>query len=229
MTLRCSRRWLSLLAASVVFGLLVGCGGGSEGPLTNSDPGLNNLNVVVAFGDSITQGSECPCVPYPARLAGLIGKVVYNAGVGGSKATSNINRTQQVINKYHPAYMLILYGVNDVIHSIDSSAIIGSLSQMVNICKANHVVPVLATYPMPITGHRFFAGSTVRLNGQIRSLAEAAGIRCVDLEKEFSTGYDNTDPIRSRPITDPTLYMPDGLHPNDAGTQVMALSFADLF
>ena len=60
-------------------------------------------------------------------------------------------------------------------------------------------------------------------------IASANGIRCVDLEKEFSTGYDNTDPIRSRPIVDPTLYMPDGLHPNDAGTQVMALSFADLF
>ena len=80
-------------------------GGDSEGPLTNSDPGINDLNVVVAFGDSITQGSECPCVPYPARLSGLIGKVVYNTGVGGSRATANINRTQQAINNQYNAFV----------------------------------------------------------------------------------------------------------------------------
>lgn len=228
MTIHCFRHGLSALAVSLVCGLMIGCGGG-DSALSNPDPGVNDLNVVVAFGDSITQGSECPCVPYPARLSAMIGKVVYNTGIGGSKATSNINRTQQVINKYHPAFMLILYGVNDVIHSIDRNAIIGSLNQMVNICKANHVVPVLATYPMPIAGHKFFAGSTIRLNGSIRDLATALGIRCVDLEKEFSTGYDTTDPLRTRPIADSSLYMADGLHPNDAGTQVMAMAFADLF
>ena len=207
--------------------MLAGCGGGGDSSLSNDNPGNNDLDVVVAFGDSITQGSECPCVPYPARLSGLIEKTVFNAGIGGSKASENVGRTQEVINKYHPAFMIILYGVNDVIHSFNTSTILSALNQMVFICKQNNVVPVLMTYPMTINAHSLFAGGTYRLNQGIRAIAESEQIECVDLEEEFSTG---TDPvIPDFPVADAALYMPDGLHPNDAGTQIIAMSCADLF
>ena len=220
MKIRLSRHHASYLLALAMSGLLAGCGGGDEG-LSNSDPGNNDLNVVVAFGDSITQGSECSCTPYPSRLAGLIEKTVCNAGIGGSRATENIGRTQSVINKYHPAFMIILYGVNDVIHGLDTSDIVSALNQMVATCKANNVVPVLMTYPIPISGHSLFAGGTLALNANIRSIAEMESIECVDLEAEFMNEEGT--------ITDSTLYEPDGLHPNDAGTEVMAVAVADLF
>ena len=209
-----------------VCGLLVGCGGG-DSALTNKDPGLNDVNVVLAFGDSITQGSECSCVPYPARLSGLIGKIVVNAGVGGSRVQSGVGRTQQVINRNHPAFMLILYGVNDVIHGQNVGNILSSLDQIVLICKQNNVVPVLATYPIPIAGHRLFAFNTIHLNAGIRDIAKTEGIKCVDLEREFSLDSDPANP--DWVVPDPSLYEPDGLHPNDMGTQVMAMAFADLF
>ena len=202
--------WLVLLAVS-----LTGCGGGGDGSLQNNDPGLNDLNVVVAFGDSLTGGSECACTPYPQRLQALIGKVVMNTGVGASRAIDNVGRTQEAIDKYHPAFMLILYGINDVIHSSEVDSIVDSLRQMVSICKENQVVPVLATYPEPITGHAPFAPRALLLNQGIRDLAKESGIRCVDLEPEFEAN--------------PVLYEPDGLHPNDPGTEIVALSFADLF
>ena len=53
------------------------------------------------------------------------------------------------------------------------------------------------------------------LNDRVRDLARDLGIACVDLEKEFAGGED--------------LTIGDGLHPNDAGTQIIALAFADLF
>ena len=227
MTTRRARFSVSNLAAVFLIGLLAGCGDDGDSSLTNSNPGINDLNVVVAFGDSITQGSECACVPYPARLSGLIGKVVYNTGVGGSNASANVGRTQQAINKYRPAFMIILYGVNDVIHGDATEGIAAALAQMVLICKQNNVVPVLMTYPRPILGHNLFAGGTVSLNRSIRALASAEGIRCVDLEREFSAGPDPIYP--EWPMTDATLMGPDGLHPNDAGTQVIALACADLF
>ena len=227
MTTRRVRFSVPNLAAVFLIGLLAGCGDDGDSSLTNSNPGINDLNVVVAFGDSITQGSECACVPYPARLSGLIGKVVYNTGVGGSNASANVGRTQQAINKYHPAFMIILYGVNDVIHGDATEGIAAALAQMVLICKQNNVVPVLMTYPRPILGHNLFAGGTVSLNRSIRALASAEGIRCVDLEREFSAGPDPIYP--EWPMTDATLMGPDGLHPNDAGTQVIALACADLF
>lgn len=222
------RLWLSisLLSTCLLAGLLGGCGDDNE-PLSNDNPGVNNLGVVVAFGDSITQGSECRCAPYPARLSAVIGKIVYNTGVGGSEAQSNVGRTKTAINKYHPAYMLILYGINDVIMGRNVNSILGALGQMVNICKQNNVVPVLATYPVPIAGHRLFAYNTIMLNNGIRTIASANGIRCVDLESEFASGSDSTNPnwITSNPL----LYQPDGLHPNDAGTQIIAMAFADEF
>ena len=90
-----------------------------------------------------------------------------------------------------------------------------SLERMVAISQDNHVVPVLATYPQPIGDRALFAEKTLLLNTGIRDLAKTAKIKCVDLEREFAA--------------EPELYEDDGLHPNDAGTEVMAQAFADLF
>ena len=216
--------WLLVLAMCLA---PAGCGFYEDGALTNDNPGNNNLNVVVAFGDSITQGSECSCTPYPARLTGLIGKLVYNTGVGGTEAKDNVGRTQQAIDRYHPAFMLILYGINDIIHSRGVGPTTAYVRQMVAICKQNNVVPVLATYPIPLAGHRVFFANTAALNEGIRNLADAEGIECANLEREYmlEDASDNFGWV----ISDPALYMPDGLHPNDAGTQVIAMTFADLF
>ena len=215
--------WLMVLAMCLA---PAGCGFYEDGALTNDNPGNNNLNVVVAFGDSITQGSECSCTPYPARLTGLIGKLVYNTGVGGTEAKDNVGRTQQAIDRYHPAFMLILYGINDIIHSRGVGPTTSYIRQMVAICKQNNVVPVLATYPLPIRGHELFAFNTQVFNQNIRAIAEAEDIKCVDLEAEFTGTPDPANPAIG---TDPDLMEQDGLHPNNAGTQIMTLAFADLF
>ncbi len=203
--------WVALMAA-----FLAGCsGGGGGGGLQNKDPGDNDLNVVVAFGDSITNGSECDCAPYPRRLAQIIGKSVLNTGVSATRAIDSVDRTQEAIDKYQPAFMLILYGVNDIIVSSEVDAIVDALRQMVGICEANQVVAVLATYPEPIEGRALFAPRTLLLNEGIRNLAKELGLKCVDLEQEFAAN--------------PEFYESDGLHPNNEGTQLMALAFADLF
>lgn len=208
----------TLVTAALVGGFCAaGCGGGGGHGLSNDDPGDNDLNVVIAFGDSLTAGETQPA--YPAILSGLIGKKVTNDGAYGSTAASGASRCSRVIANRKGAYMLILYGINDLLFGRSTSNISGSLEKIVNTCKNNHVVPVLATYPIPIHGHEIFAGGTYRLNNAIRALATAQGIECVDLEKEF---LDGSDP-------DPALYMEDGLHPNAEGTKVMALAFADLF
>lgn len=214
--MKLSQYIIRMMLSAVVVGALAGCGSdGGGGGLDNDNPGENDLNIVAAFGDSITQGSECACAPYPARLAGMIGKTVVNTGQGGTRAIDSINRTQDAIDKYHPAFMLIMYGINDVIHGGDRDIIIAAVSDMISICKSNNVVPVIATYPSMILSHEPFNASLIDLNQRIRNLAKFHGIECVDLEKEFGA--------------DPGLYETDGLHPNDAGTQIMAMAFADLF
>ena len=63
---------------------------------------------------------------------------------------------------------------------------------------------------------RKLLGKTLRqieLSDRIRALAASEGARLVDLEKTFGTGEG--------------LILPDGLHPNEAGNQLMAEAFAD--
>ena len=113
--------------------MLAGCGGDGGG-LSNGDPGNNDVNVVVCFGDSITQGGQCACEPYPSRLSRMIRKSCVNSGLGGTVAVENVGRCQDAINKYHPGFMIILYGVNDIIHGGDIGGIVGALSAMVDTC-----------------------------------------------------------------------------------------------
>jgi lysophospholipase L1-like esterase len=194
--------------------MLAGCGGDGGG-LSNGDPGNNDVNVVACFGDSITMGNQCACEPYPGRLSRMIGKSCVNLGIGGSQAVENVGRCQEAIDKYHPGFMIILYGVNDIIHGGGIGGIVGALGSMVDICKANHVVPVLMTYPKPTASHIIFGARTLALNNEIRALASSKGVAKVDLQGEFSGN--------------PEWYEPDGLHPNSAGTDAIALAVADLF
>ena len=211
-----NRKQIRFLLCIVGIAMGSGCGGGGPSTgLQNNDPGDNDEDVVAAFGDSITQGNQCECTPYPARLQEQTDKTVYNAGATGSLATDNIERTQTVIDQFHPGFLLILYGHNDITHGVQAGTIVEAIQSMVTICRNNHVVPVLATYPEPIGDHAAYAPRVLHLNGRIRALALELGLECVDLQAEFD------------PLAD--LHEADGLHPNDAGTQIIAMAFADLF
>lgn len=224
-------RWLVSAALAIALaGFVGGCGGDDDGGggLVNNNPGNNDLNVVVAFGDSITEGVGQGVEPYPPRLAALIEKTVHNEGIGGSKAIANVGRVQTVIDRHRPAYMLILYGYNDIINGRRTSTVVSSVEEMTVICEQNNVVPVVATYPIPILGHRVFAYGVWLLNEGIRAMAQARGIECVDLEHEFSSGRKEFE-TADWDIPDPALYLSDGLHPSNAGADVIAAAFADLF
>ncbi len=208
-----------LLLSAVLAGGFVsaGCGGGGGGGVSNDDPGDNSTDIVIAFGDSLTAGLSKPA--YPAILSGLIGKTVTNDGISGSTAASGASRCASVIARRKGAFMLVLYGVNDILYGWGTDSAAGAVESIINTCRNNHVVPVLATYPIPIHGHEIYAGRVYRLNDAIRGLASKYGLECVDLESEFSSGNG----------PDPGLYMEDGLHPNAEGNKIIALAFADLF
>lgn len=218
---------LRFLMAPLLAGLLLAGCDSDDHKLSNGHPGANSRNVVAAFGDSITMGNRCPCPPYPAQLQPIIGKTVANAGINGTTAHASVDRTAVVIQQYRPAYMLILYGVNDMIHSQGVPGTLAALEEMIRICKQNQVAPAIATYPVPVKSYRAFAYNIIALNKGIRRLAGAQGIPCVDLEREFALpGYPDAN---GDVLSDPTLFTGEGLHPNDVGTRIMARVFAELF
>ncbi len=206
--------WIRCFLSVVIVLAWAGCGGEGDSRLQNHDPGGNNPDVVVAFGDSITQGHYCD-TPYPMRLGILTGKTVVNAGKSGTLALNSIGRARTQIDQNQPGAMLILYGIIDVVGGYDAAAVVDALRGMVRLCKDNQVVPVLATYPEPVGPSAGLAGAIHPFNVGIRNLAKEQGISCVDLEAEFEAN--------------PKLFESDGLHPNDLGMHAMAMAFGDLF
>lgn len=206
---------MSVLTTVVAIGLFTGCdsgGGGGGGDL--SDIGDNNPNLYVALGDSTTDGNNGGGAPYPPRLAAMIGKTVNNEARQNEFSGGAASKVGGILANEKPAAVLFQLGAVDLINGRSVDSIIGNLRSIIQQCKANKTVPVVATLQPMIGSHSRWSGVTKELNNQIRSLASSEGARCADVEAAFGDGEG--------------LILGDGLHPNDQGNQVMAQAFADV-
>ncbi len=230
-------RWAGILVMvlSLAFaGLMTGCEGGddsSESTTDNnggnnttpeeqtpeeevdSDFGNNDPNLVVCMGDSITSGEELPGKPaYPDRLASLTGKNVVNEGVGGVTSTYGLGIIDDVLRS-RPGYVLIMYGVNDVHQGVGLSHTLDNLETMVRAARDNHTIPILGTITPRWAGGDEWDDRHETWAGAIRGLASSLNCRLADVAEEFDH--------------DPSLFIDDGMHPNNEGTQVIAQTFAE--
>ena len=212
-----ARRIVSGLAAIVTIGLLAGCdgggGGGGGGGGDLGDIGDNNPDLYVALGDSTTDGNNGGGDPYPPRLAAITGKTVNNLAQQNQSSGGAAGQVGGVLVNQKPAAVLFQLGAVDLINGRGIDGIIGNLRSIIQQCKANKSVPVIATLQPMIGRHSAWASSTRELNRRIRNLASEEGARLADIEAAFGDGSG--------------LILPDGLHPNEEGNQVMAETFAD--
>jgi lysophospholipase L1-like esterase len=196
-------------------------------------------NVVVAFGDSITEGSGSTLdrnLRYPdqlsARLAGEVNPAisVANAGIGGNRwvfdfpGPSGASRfDRDVLGVQGATHAILLLGINDleVAHTFPSQTVtvdqlIAATQTAVSKAKARGVKVLLGTLP-PYKGSALYdpADEAVReeYNAWIRSQTAADGV--VDFEAALR---DPSDPLAIAP----QFSSPDHLHPNDAGYAAMA-------
>ena len=192
---------------------LAGCGGGDGSGGGNKDFGSNNPQTIVALGDSIVAGVDGGGTPWPARLSSLSGKTVINAGIGGEESGGALSRCGSLLAVYKPGYLLILTGANDAIMGHSTDAAVANIRAMVQAAKANNTVPIIATLLPMIGEHGIFDSAARRISDGLRDVASSEGVALVDLNGEFGEGAG--------------LLIGDGLHPNDAGNQIIALAFHD--
>jgi lysophospholipase L1-like esterase len=190
---------------------LAGCSKSSSPTASSSsastrDFGANNPSKYVAFGDSLTQGTN-GVRPYPVvleqRLRGIDrAAVVVNRGVGGEETGGGRGRIGGVLAADRPGFLLILEGTN----SLGDMPLVSDIREMIRRAKANETVPLVGAIP-PQFGDLAFKNSLIRTtNSRIQGAAAQEGVPFVDL-------YTVLD--------DPKFFI-DDFHPNDLGHAAMA-------
>lgn len=166
---------------------------------------------VLALGDSVTAGSTLSGPSYPELVAVYSGKQVFNEGVGGALSADGASRITPLLSVLQPGYVMILYGINDVIHLGDADWTVSNLRTMIEAARANKTVPIVGTIPPRYRGDGVFDVRHTELNAKIRAMAREEDVRLADIEVVFN--YDKS------------LLQDDGFHPNEDGNQLIAVTF----
>jgi len=209
--------WIGrIICGSLLGGILTlaGCENSSDRHLSDGhDFGLNNPNLFVALGDSITAGSGLanPNDCYSAKLAGMLNKTVMNAGYPGACSGEILDACYNILDDNKPGYMLILIGVNDLNMGYGEDVVAVNIRIMIQACKDNKTIPVIATLTPVFGSYARLSSGVDRLNVRIRQICADLDVALVDLSSAFG---------------DNLIYMQsDGLHPNESGNALMAITF----
>lgn len=193
--------------------------------------------VIVAFGDSITDGYLSTADAdrrWPDRLAERLaagkakGAAVVNAGIGGNRVLSGgalpvfgiaalARFDRDVLSVPGVSHVVVLEGVNDLgaRPPPPPDALIAGYRQLIARAHAHGVKLILGTI-LPYGGATYFRpeGEAARskVNDWIRTQREADGV--VDFDKAVR---DPAEPTKMRK----ELQSGDWLHPNDAGYRAM--------
>lgn len=198
--------------------------------------------VIVAFGDSITDGVGSTSDAnhrYPNYLAerlradaSLAGFGVADEGISGNRVLHDVagpnalGRFQRdVLGQTGATHVIILIGINDLGFSgfapdqaVTASDVTGGLSTLISQAKGAGLHVSLATLtPLKGTMAPYYSDQTEALRGAvntwIRNEAEVDAV--IDFDRAVQS---SADPLAMNPDFDSS----DHLHPNDAGYQAMA-------
>jgi lysophospholipase L1-like esterase len=205
-----------------------GTGTGTPPPPPPPPPTLN-VTRILAFGDSMTEGTTSPSptlfrldagLPqsYPFKLQVLQSErysaqtiTVMNAGKAGNKAEDDRERLADAIKAASPQVVLLLEGANDINSGETVTQTVNALEDMVRDTEGLGITVLLGTLPPQRPGQKNTAHAAVipRLNDAIRAMAQKKGAILVDVFAQF--------PLE--------LIGQDGLHPTEAGYQKLAEIF----
>lgn len=181
--------------------LLAGCSKSAQLPLLPSDA------TILAFGDSLTAGTGAgERESYPAILSNLAGRNVINAGVPGEVSSNGVQRLPELLDREHPALLILCHGGNDLLARQSHQMIADNLRAMIRMAKERGVPVLLVAVPSP-------------------DLSLKPPPLYADLAKEFAI------PIEAKAlprILARSSLKSDHIHPNAAGYRMFAEALADL-
>ena len=172
--------------------------------------------VVVCLGDSLTEGyGLAPEQAYPRLLERLLrveGRDVrvVNAGISGSTSASAVARLRWQLRS-DPDVVVIALGGNDGLRGVDVAATEANLSEAIALAVEHGAAVLLAGMKLPPNyGHEY----TEAFEALFPALAAKHEVALLPFLLEGVAA-------------DPELNLPDGIHPNARGTEVVARNVHD--
>lgn len=165
---------------------------------------------IVAIGDSITYGFPyMPTLSWVWLAAEELGITIINKGVNGDTTAGMIKRFSGDVLSQKPSHVVIMGGTNDAFAGREIEEVSDNIRFMIEMACNASVIPILG---VPILCN-FTAEEMllVQYRMAMKKYAVSAGIEMIDFHQA---------------MTDETglkvgLYV-DGIHPNEAGYEVMA-------
>lgn len=187
---------------------------------------------ILCFGDSLTEGADgdsafppvdpsTPGLPhsYPYKLQALLAArypsetiSIFNGGVGGATAAAGLSRLSDLMTRFKPDAVILLYGVNDLNNGASIDAVTASMSRLISEIQAREAYTILSTLPRQIPGaQRAFAPTMIQpYNAALQQLSLTGSAI-------FSDIY---------PLVTESLIARDGLHITESGNAVMAAAYS---
>ena len=168
---------------------------------------LSGSDAIVAFGDSLTEGTGAQeDESYPAVLGKLIGRDVVRAGVPGEVTAQGLARLPAMIDEHRPRLVIVCLGGNDMLRKIGDAEIRQNLRAILKTLKDRGIAVVLVGVPRP-------------------ALITSAPAFYAELAKEFGIPYEGK-------VVTSVLYSAelksDPIHPNAMGYRRIAEAIAEL-
>ena len=174
--------------------------------------------IVAAFGDSLSAGYQLPqaqgfaaVLEQLLRARGVAVRVV-NAAVSGDTTSDGLLRVDWMLDSTKPDLVIVQFGANDMFRGLPVEVVRQNLDAIVNRIRATGAAVLLAGMLAPDNNgaeyQRQFAAQYRELSAQYNIPLYPFFLRDVALQ--------------------PTLNLPDGLHPNAAGVRVIAANIAPL-
>jgi len=167
--------------------------------------------VIVCLGDSLTEGyGLAPERAYPTLVERMLRERghavrVVNAGISGSTSASAVSRLRWQLRS-RPEIIVIALGGNDGLRGVDVEATRTNLSAAIELARQSGARVLLAGMKLPPNYGREY---TAAFEAIFPALASKHGVSLLPFLLEGVAA-------------DPALNLPDGIHPNERGAEIVA-------
>ena len=168
---------------------------------------------ILALGDSLTAGHNIDSEKsYPQLMENTLNEkfsnyktVVINAGISGSTTSSGLSRLKNHFSNSSIQIVLIALGANDGLRGVSLSRVRNNLQSMIDFSHSKKAKVVLTGMKLPIN---YGAAYRTSFENMFKTLAEKNKLSYIPFLLKGVAG-------------DPSLNLPDRIHPNEKGHQVM--------